>query len=161
MNEIWKTIKDRPNHEVSTLGNVRSKLTGKTMRPVNDGQGYWMVCLCYEGKGKTYRIHRLVMRTFVGEYPKGFFINHKNGVKTDNQLENLEYVTPKENIRHAIGLGLHSTGKLSADDVRQIHRLLADGRKGVDIAKLFSISPQQVSHIKRGDCWTDIGYEIL
>lgn len=63
--------------------------------------------LCVKVNNKIITIHRIVAKCFLGECPKGKQINHIDGDKLNNVPENLEYVTPKENIRHAIKLGLH------------------------------------------------------
>lgn len=120
MIEIWKHIPGYKNHYMaSSLGKITSlkHRHGKRKTPhqlkINLSgarRDYPTVVLCKKSKPKSYKVHFLVLRSFVGKRPKGFIINHLNGIKTDNRLENLEYTTYKENYRHAIALGL-STGK--------------------------------------------------
>lgn len=96
MKEIWKDI---PGHEgsyqVSDMGNVFSLLTNKNLA-LNVGKcGYVSVKLTSRGSLKDCRVHRLVMFSFIGYSKKN--VDHINGVKTDNRLSNLQYLTPREN----------------------------------------------------------------
>lgn len=101
--EIWKEIKDYPNYMVSNLGRVKNlnyNHTGreKILKPKIDKDGYLLICLYKNGKQKFFRVHRLVYEAFYVEIPKGMQVNHINEIKTDNRLENLNLMTPKENI---------------------------------------------------------------
>jgi hypothetical protein len=73
--------------------------------------GYFVVTLHALKKRRKIGIHRLVMDAFVGPLPPGMHTNHKDGVKTNNKLSNLEYITPLENSRHAAAMGLYPTGQ--------------------------------------------------
>lgn len=90
-------------YEVSNYGRVRSLnylRTGKTriLSPFKTGGGYLQVGLWKDGKGKLYKVHRLVWEAFNGPIPEGMQVNHINEDKTDNRLENLNLMTPKENL---------------------------------------------------------------
>lgn len=96
-------------YQVSNLGRVKSLIfrNGKTTffkeRILKHGlnrYGYEFVILCKNNKRKTIIVHRLVAKEFIGDENK-LEINHINGIKSDNRLENLEYVSHKENILHA------------------------------------------------------------
>lgn len=95
--EIWKPINNYTKYEVSNLGRVRNKKTGKVLKSVTNSHGYKIVCL-YNEKGKTFRVHRLVLNAFTN--PSELQVNHIDEDKTNNRLENLEWVTCKENINH-------------------------------------------------------------
>lgn len=100
--EEWKVIKDYPNYMVSNMGNVKSlnyNHTGreKILKPSVDKIGYMYVGLCKNGKVKYFKVHRLVYEAFYGEIPNGMQVNHINEIKSDNRLENLNLMTPKEN----------------------------------------------------------------
>lgn len=136
-------------------GAVRSK-TGKTLKlTVSKKTGY--VCL---SKGLC---HRLVWETFNGEIPKGLAINHKNGIKTDNRLVNLELVTYSENMIHAFRTGLakpgkgenNSMAKLSKEDFLEICSLLKMGWSNGDIAEEYGIHDRYVSLIRHKRRWKD------
>jgi hypothetical protein len=68
--------------------------------------GYLMVELSQHGLGTNHLVHRVVYEAFHGRIPPGMQINHRNGIKTDNWIENLEVVTPCGNIHHAMDMGL-------------------------------------------------------
>lgn len=113
-NIIWLPVVGyEGRYEVSNTGLVRRVTSygpwkaGKILKGSNSaGYGYLLVYLQKPGANKQKRIHRLVLEAFVGPCPAGHQVNHINGDKADNRLENLEYVTPLANIHHAIALGL-------------------------------------------------------
>lgn len=152
-------------YAVSRAGQVMSmnyKQTGLpgllTLQP--DRKGYLKVYLCDNGKAKNATVHSLVMLTFAGPRPAGACVNHKNGRKDDNRLENLEYATYAENNRHALRTGLrtnrgekHSRAKLTEAKVDQIRAYLAAGMKQADIARLMGVHQSNISFIKSGKLW--------
>jgi len=104
--EKWASVCDGW-YEVSDLGNVRrlkpgrSTFVGRPVMPLMSAGGYAQVCLRSDSETKRWYLHHLVISAFVGERPEGMVINHKDGNKTNNKLENLEYVTYAENSKHA------------------------------------------------------------
>jgi len=100
--EIWhKCEVPYTRYEVSNLGRVRNARTGLVLRPRKHNWGYQQVALFYKGQRKDCYIHDLVATAFVEGWREGLEVNHKNGVKTDNRAENLEWVSSSENHRHA------------------------------------------------------------
>lgn len=99
MNEIWKTIENYPNYEVSNLGNVRNKKTKRVLRPAKLNTGYLQVRIkdstgVYRGRN----IHRLVMTTFNPvENMENLHVDHIDFNTQNNCLENLRWLTPAEN----------------------------------------------------------------
>ena len=100
--EIWhKCEVPYTRYEVSNQGRVRNTHTGLVLRPRKVSHGYRKVTLCYKGQQKHCLVHALVATAFVEGWREGLEVNHKNGVKTDNRAENLEWVTASENKQHA------------------------------------------------------------
>ena len=100
--EIWhKCEVPYTRYEVSNQGRVRNAHTDKVLRPRKHCCGYLHVDLHYKGQRKTCLVHKLVATAFVEGWREGLEVNHKNGVKTDNRAENLEWVTSSENKQHA------------------------------------------------------------
>ena len=97
---MWKTIQYEDCYEVSDQGQVRNKETQHVKSLRYSNKGYARVTLY--PSGKTYSVHRLVMDTFVENQDNLPSVNHKDGNKKNNKLENLEWCTPKQNTRHAI-----------------------------------------------------------
>lgn len=103
MREIWKDIKDYEGlYQVSNWGRVRSlnySHTGKVgiLKPSKTKCGYLIVCLYKDGKSKWFGVHRLVASTFLENPDNLPCVNHRNEIKTDNRVENLEYCTTAYN----------------------------------------------------------------
>lgn len=95
--EIWLTIKYNENYEVSNIGEVRNKKTKRILKPAISNKGYYLVALSKKCKSHTYTIHKLVMEHFNRCAFAYEVINHIDGNKLNNCIDNLEYVTQKEN----------------------------------------------------------------
>ena len=116
--EIWKDIEDYPNYQVSNEGRVKNKKTGRmlTVKPGRNKQ-YLSVYLSNNGKENTQMVHRLVAEAFLGKHP-GMVVNHIDGDKNNNHIDNLEWCTPRENNMHAIKNGLNHPGEYQKKTVR-------------------------------------------
>ncbi len=100
--QIWKLIKSAPNYEISNDGSVRNTKTGKMLKIVTNNNGYHLVCLSYKNKKQTAYIHRLVAEAFVVTDldMRTSVVNHIDGNKSNNTIENLEWATYAENAYH-------------------------------------------------------------
>jgi predicted XRE-type DNA-binding protein len=154
----WAEIDDG-QYLVYDDGRVASTTTGRYLKP-GLSRGYHSVQL---SNRRRVTVHKLVAEAFIGPRPDGCQVNHKNGIKTDNRVENLEYVTRSENMKHAHRLGLksnkgekHSRHKLTGAEIEQIRALLASEVAQKAIAEMFSVDPSHVSHIKRGKVWSHL-----
>jgi len=160
MKEIWKKINGYHDYYiVSNMGNVKSNYSGiwKYKKKYYDWRGYTKYQLMKNGKRTIVFAHRLVLNAFIGE--SILQCNHKNGIKSDNTLENLEWVTQSENQKHAIKLGLKkilfskgnkcAKSKISDNDVFSIRKMNGTISQK-KIAASFNISQSLVSQIVTG-----------
>ena len=168
--ESFKPIPGHPGYEVSDHGTVRSldrQITlrgsggslytrskkGQQLVPGAITSGYLKVSL----SGTQATVHSLVLLAFVGPRPEGAWINHRNGVKTDNRLTNLEYCTPKQNAEHAVHTGLQPMppggDKLTPAEVLLINERLKQGEGTVALGKEFGVSRVMISNIRTGRAW--------
>lgn len=137
------------------------------LKPVNNGSGYHVVNISYlTSKRKTERVHRLVANAFIQNEQKKPCVNHLDGNKTNNRVENLEWVTHRENMIHAYKNGLsnpkislgskHYKSKLTELDVVQIMASLSNGVRSSSLAKRYGVSKCTISDINRGVTWKHI-----
>ena len=98
--EIWKTIEDFPNYEVSNFGNVRNSSKNKLMTVSLRKNGYCVVKLSFNGISKECRVHRLVAKTFIDNPNNLPHVNHKDEDKTNNNVWNLEWCDRKYNMNY-------------------------------------------------------------
>lgn len=101
-------LKDFPNYGITRDGRVYSYITNRFLKTPCNKAGYSEVNLYLQRVPHLKTIHRLVAETFLPNPFNKREVNHKNGIKTDNRIENLEWVTPSENIRHALETGLNT-----------------------------------------------------
>ena len=175
MKEVWKPVFQYEGfYEVSNLGEVRSLRRGKKILAKSLNHcGYVVVPLHLNGKLKTKTIHRLEMQSFTGMKGEELVINHKDGNKENNNIENLEWCTQSENMLHAYRTGLKypkkgvegSKSKLTEDQVREIRKLYSPGRSGtvpknsitqVEIAKKYGVTQMVISRALNNQSYTEV-----
>ncbi|WP_418583421.1 HNH endonuclease [Holdemanella porci] len=171
---MWKFIRDSNFYQVNEYGNIR-RVSGKIMR--KDGKsfsikesnvktfvskdGYEIVPLKLDIRSKLL-VHRVVLEAFCPvENMINLDVNHIDGNKLNNNLNNLEWCTKHENMQHAMRIGLfnpqnrcgekHPMCKLSSDDVEEIKRLIKSGNLTQHkIAEIYNVSDCTISEIKTG-----------
>jgi hypothetical protein len=152
----WRMIAQAPGYEVSRCGLVRNAKTGQLIAGHILRNGYRQVNLFLSNTDVIYRMaHRLVAEAFIGPIPHNKEVNHKDGDKLNNHVNNLEYVTHRENMRHAIRILGNPGGKLTQYDVSDIRQRLAARERHKKIADRYGISAGTVTFIARGLLWHD------
>ncbi len=163
MDEIWITIKDFDNYQVSNLGRIKSAYKNKKiLKPQLDENGYLHVSLYKDKKDYTKNIHLIVAKTFIpnpGNLPE---VNHIDGNKKNCATSNLEWSTKSDNEKHAYRIGLmtakgenNGQAKLTELQVQEIRNL-----KGLftqqKIADKYNVCRQLISCIHLNKNWKDI-----
>lgn len=174
--EEWRPVPGAEGwYSVSNLGRVRSEPTtgwrpgkqrGRVLRLSRDSKGYLMFKLCLPGMPpRSVKAHRVVAQAFLGPAPAGLQVNHKNGDKADNRVENLEYVSCRENIRHCWDTGLHGVehcrgeanrqAKLTENAVRFIREAHPQVSLG-ELATTLGVTKQAVAMVVKRRTWKHV-----
>lgn len=153
MIEIWKKIKEC-NYEASNLGRIRNMLTGHILKPSKNPKGYYMVDIGGKRNRKYVTVHKIIAECFlVKQDASKSQVNHIDGNKLNNSVENLEYCTPKQNVLHSISLGL-VPNKLSDTEVIELVKLFNIGENKKEIAKRFNISLSVLNGVLTGKTYS-------
>lgn len=152
--EEWRPIPGAEFYEVSTLGRVRSvphKTTrGRILKIALDHKRYPRVTLPFNGRRRSVTVHKLIALTFLPRQPGCDQINHKNGIKDDNRLVNLEWTNARDNIHHAVRNGLHKSvrQKFHADEHERIRDLFLTGLiSKAELARAFKCTKSTIGAI--------------
>jgi hypothetical protein len=178
-NEIWKDIKGYEGfYQVSNLGNVKSLdrktlyqykwIKGKILKP-SDNKGYLRVCLQKNSDKSWKYIQRLVGEAFIPNPNNLPEINHKNLIKSDNYVENLEWSTKQDNMDHAVRNGVilsgenANTAKLTWDKVRIIREWYLEDKSstGRGLGKIFGVSKHAINSLLKNEFWYDEEYQKI
>ncbi len=171
---MWRIIKDFPNYVVSSKGNVKSIVSNRRLKPWMLDR-YLAVSLVKKKSRKHCHIHKLVLIAFkTDRRDEGLQCNHIDGNKLNNNACNLEWVTLQENITHAHknNLVMYRKGKshpqygkkgelshhhkLTNTDIFKIRKLVKEGRKSKEIAKMFEVNYTTIDDIRSGRRWSHI-----
>ncbi len=163
--EEWRPVPGFAGwYSVSSLGRIRrdargkSTHPGKILKPNNPekGSGYPMVTLWRNATPVQTTVHALVATAFLGPRPSSYQVNHIDGSKPNNRIQNLEYVTVAQNHAHAAAHGLKAVGeqinmaKLTEAQVREIRAATGTHRA---LAPLYGVDETNISLIRRRKTW--------
>jgi len=169
--EQWAEIKRFPNYTISNWGRIKritpykTTKVGHILKPKKDKLGYLQLALSQNNNRKTILIHQLVLEVFICSRPKGKQCNHKDGNKSNNHIENLEWITASENVKHSFDvLGRksvcgeqHGNSKLTENDVYNIRKMYATGLYSQhELARRFNVKVGAINPIVRYINWKHI-----
>lgn len=157
----WKIIKEATNYEVSSQGEVRNRITKNILKGRLTKGGYLQVSLKIDDTGKFTNkyIHRLVAQSFINNPEEKKEVNHIDGDKTNNNVKNLEWVTPSENQKHKHSIGIKKTsnrhiGMFNKEDV-----LIKDFNSILEAVSYFNkTSRVNIDNALQGKQHTAYGY---
>lgn len=164
MSEWRAVVGYEGTYEASDAGQVR-RTNGAVLSPwVVMGTGYQAVSLSSLGRVRKHNVHALIAAAFIGPRPTGHEVNHLDSVRTNNRVENLEYVTHGNNIRHAYRNNPAmrvprtqgervNTAKLTPDAVREIRQSIESSKS---LAVRYKVSPESINNIRRRATWKHI-----
>lgn len=180
-NEVWKPVVGyEGRYEVSDMGRVKSIERWRPNGPVSgylmkekmlsinlNEHGYALVNLTDGKKHASDRVHRLLAKAFIPNPENKREVNHKNFIRHDNVLDNLEWATSKENKAHAHLHGRYDVGedsfhaKLTRDQVIDIKQRLAAGERNASIWRDYAhtISQVTICDIKSGRSWNSVSID--
>ncbi len=154
--ENWVEIEEFPNYAVSDCGRVMNVRTGRILKGGINSRGYRTAVFVNNYCRKSLTLHSLVAAAFVDGWFEGAEVNHIDGVKTNNWLENLEWCTRSENHLHAYAMGLREPSRM----YKQIRCLeTGDVFSSVNAAaEHFGVYPQGITNVVHGRSKSARGY---
>ena len=178
---MWHTITGYPHYLIADSLAIKSLHSGgrrgasELLKIKSNKQGYLYLRLTENRKRRIVFLHNLVATTFLPPRPDGHLVNHKNGVKADNQPQNLEWATSSENVCHAYRTGLRSSSngrrhrtnskhvrgedsgksKLTESDVRWLRTVYLHGN-GEQLARHLGITRRAVRLVVTRKTWVHV-----
>lgn len=158
-----KPILNNEGYYASECGNILSSKYGrlKKLKKKVQNNGYESVSLSNKNVKKTKLVHRLVVEAFFGL--SNLVVNHKDGVNTNNAIDNLEFCTTSENVKHAYKTGLakktresvRSFSKLDDNKVSEIKKMLKH-KTNSELGRIYGVSRQTINSIRIGASWRHV-----
>lgn len=149
----WKTIKEFENYEVSSNGDIKRICSydknkhlrkEKILKPRINKCGYLYVILTNNEIRKTLTVHRLIAKAFIPNPENKPQVNHINGIKTDNRIENLEWVTNQENVLKRYEIGIVGNNYKSVSQYDKNNRLIRIYKNSYEAEKETGINRGQI-----------------
>jgi len=167
--ESWKRIPHFSRYEISNLGRLRNIKSGRILKHHVTRLGYHEARIYDDsGRKRCPSIHRMVCRAFNGEPPReNDTVNHRDGAKSNNSSENLEWKTHLDNIRHAWKAGLRDgtigeeskVAILTEKKVHKIRKLRSSGSSYRKIASILGVGKTTVEMVCTGRTWSHVNEE--
>lgn len=165
--ESWKQCEENLKWEISSHGNLRWFATKQPAKMYKHKSGYWCVSYTLKAVSKSCKIHRLVAKAFLPTVEGKDCINHIDGVKTNNYIENLEWCTKAENNKHAWRMGLipslvgelNGRASLNEELVHAICQAYVSGLKPKEVIEKFKVTRNQAIKIKCKTSWKHIALQ--
>lgn len=172
MTETWKDIPGyEGQYQVSDLGQVRRlprtvrfvsktgteswhKAQGKACALNVSREGYALVHFQVDRVRASPTVHELVLRAFVGPRPTGLDINHINGIKTDNRLSNLEYVSRTENHKHAVRMGLNKQAVPVVSSTGAAFPSISEAERALGLPRSTLYCVIDTGKVRAGQTWS-------
>lgn len=175
--EIWKDIQGYEQfYQVSNYGRIRSKgrsfkrekyihvYKPKILSCVKQKSHNYLTIRLNDGiQTKGYLVHRLVAINFIENHDNRPQVNHKDANTLNNNLNNLEWCTPSENVKHSFKLNNidrkgenNHRNKLKEKDVINIKKRILYGERNIDISKIYKVTPATISDIKNKKLWKHV-----
>lgn len=125
-------IKNYPNYLIDEFGKIYNNKLKRFIKPYVNKNGYYQIRLTNEISTKKLYLHRLLAINFIDNKLNKKYINHINGIKTDNRVENIEWCTHSENMKHAFKIGLKKNSKDKIEKFRLSRiKLVLDTQTGI------------------------------
>lgn len=164
--EIWKYINGYEGlYEISNKGRVRNA-EGKILKARTQNKGYFYVTLHSNHKERKFTIHRLVAEVFIPKINGFNQVNHINGNKKDNSVENLEWCNQRLNYNHGMQKFLYSHNenhyfaKLTNEQVRTIPTLFKIGFTRTTISRILNVNVSSIEAIEKGISYRELGLDF-
>lgn len=158
--EDWRLVSSIPVLLASNLGRIKRVETGRVLKIRVAPHGYNTISFSFESKKRLKLVHRLVAEAWLGSCPSEKQVNHKDGNKSNNTPQNLEYLSPGENDLHAYRTGLkdakgekNGRAKLTEEVIKKIRALASNGDHYSQIARSFGITPSHCHAIITKKYW--------
>ena len=151
------------NYSVSNIGNIKNNKSKQILKSGDNGKGYLFCFLWKYNKSKRFYVHRLVAQTFIPNPDNKPCVNHIDGNKENNNVNNLEWCTHSENMKHAYKINLRENlmkygensirHKLTENEVLIIHGLYLGGISSIKIGQIFDMHNSSILSIINGRNW--------
>lgn len=166
----WRQLNSFPDYSVSSCGNVRRNAgspkcaSNRVLKQSSYHNGYRRVSICSQGKARYCLVHRLIAEAFIPNPHSKPQVNHRDGDRTNNRVENLEWATNAENNQHAFKVlgrsvvrgSANGKAKLSEKTVYKIKKRIKEGARNKELIAEFGVTNCDASLIRHERIWKHV-----